>query len=131
MSAVELLPPELQTLTALLAGAVVPLLIYLFSRRAQLRQLNTSSDATLVTSATALVASLQDENKTLTVRIERLERDRTNDRTDYAAQLARAHNENSRLAAQVAQLQTDLDIATRQIADLRALARKSAEGGAQ
>jgi hypothetical protein len=130
MSAVELLPPELQTLTALLAGAVVPLLIYLFSRRAQLRQLNTSSDATLVTSATALVASLQDENKVLAVRIERLERDRANDRTDYAAQLARAHNENSRLAAQVAQLQTDLDIATRQITDLRALARKSADGGA-
>jgi hypothetical protein len=115
----------LQILAVLLGSAVVPLIIFVFSRRAQLRQLNTSSDANLVTQATNLVTSLQDENKILTVRIERLERDRSADRSDYASQLGRAHDENSRLAAKVAQLQTDLDIATRQIADLRVIARNS------
>jgi hypothetical protein len=114
---------DLQTMALLLTGAVVPLLIYLLSRGPQLRQLKASEDSNLVTSATALVASLQDENKILTVRIERLERDRNSDRSDYAGQLARAHDENSRLATRVAQLQTDLDIATRQIADLRMITR--------
>lgn len=110
---------DLSALAGLLTGAVVPLLIYLLSRGAQLRSLNTGSDATLVTSATTLVTTLQTEVGTLTGKIQRLERDRDADRADFAAQLGRAHDENSRLSVTVAQLQTDLDIVNRQLATLR------------
>jgi outer membrane murein-binding lipoprotein Lpp len=112
---------DLQTMVLVLTGAVVPLIIYLLSRGPQLRQLRTSEDTNLVTSATALVTSLQNEVAALNAKIERLERDRSTDRADYVAQLNRAHDENQRLATMVAQLRTDTDIATRQIDALRSL----------
>lgn len=110
---------DLSAIVAILTGAVVPLLIYLLSRGPQLRQLNTSRDSELVSSATALVDRLQNEVQTLNTKIEKLDREHETDRADYVAQLDRAHDENARLSRMVAQLRTDLDIASRQIEDLR------------
>jgi uncharacterized coiled-coil protein SlyX len=114
------LPSALAILSVVLASGAVPLFIYLFSRRAQLRQLNTSSDASIVTSAAALIAQLQQQILVLTEKLARQEGEAIADRANFMAQLNRAHGENSRVSAMVAQLQTDLDITHRQIEELRA-----------
>jgi predicted nucleic acid-binding Zn-ribbon protein len=113
------LPGTLTILAGVLTTPVVALLIYLFSRRAQLRQLNATSDATLVTSAATLVTQLQTQILLLTDKLAKLETERSADRTDFVEQLNRAHSENSRISVRVAQLQTDIDIAHRQIEELR------------
>lgn len=114
------LPSALAILSVVLASGAVPLFIYLFSRRAQLRQLNTTSDASIVTSAAALIAQLQQQIIVLTEKLARQEGEAIADRANFMGQLNRAHSENSRISAMVAQLQTDLDITHRQIEELRA-----------
>lgn len=112
-------PTTLAGAGELLAVPAVTFIIYLLSRRAQLRQLNTTSDATLVTSAATLVTQLQAQIQILDDKTKRLERERSEDRIDFVEQLNRAHGENSRISVLVAQFQTDLDIARRQIEELR------------
>jgi hypothetical protein len=112
----------LDSLTAIVAALSVPavgLLTYLFSRRASIRQLNTTSDAAIVTSASTLVTQLQTQVQILTEALEKLDTRRSADRTDFANQLARSNSETSRLALLVAQLQTDLVIANGQIEEMR------------
>jgi spore coat polysaccharide biosynthesis predicted glycosyltransferase SpsG len=104
---------------AALAAAAGSLIAFLFTRRAQLRGLNTTSDATIVTSAATLVTSLETQINNLTQRLANNEADRTADRLDNTAKLNIAHTENTRIAELVASLQTDLDIAKRQIVELR------------
>lgn len=121
MSTLSLLPQlDLATLIAVLSTAVVPLLIFLFSRRSQLRELNTSTDANLVRSATDLATTLQLQVKFLTDKLDSLEADRTTERINYTQQLNLAHNENSRVSAIVAELRTNQDIDRRQIQELKA-----------
>jgi uncharacterized tellurite resistance protein B-like protein len=113
---------NLDALTVVVAGLAAPavaLLTYLFSRRGQLRQLNTTSDAAIVTSASTLVTQLQTQVQILTEALEKLDTRRSADRTDFANQLARSNSETSRLALLVAQLQTDLVIANGQIEAMR------------
>jgi len=106
--------------SAVLVGAVVPLITFLYLRRGQLRQLNTTSDATQITSAATLVALLQDQIKILTAKQDKIEGQQSTDRTNFTEQLSRAHTENGRMASIIATLHTDLDIAHRQIEELRA-----------
>jgi hypothetical protein len=117
------LPSTLITAVVSLGVAAVPLLIYLFSRRAQLRALDTTSDATQITAAATFVAMLQDQIKALTLKLEKAESTASTDRTNFTEQLTRAHDENSRMAGICAVLRTDLDIANRQIEELRASGR--------
>jgi uncharacterized protein YccT (UPF0319 family) len=102
-----------------LTAAASSLIVFLFTRRAQLRGLNTTSDATIVTSAATLIASLETQINNLNVRLANLETERTADRLDSVAKLTIAHNENTRVAQIVASLQTDLDVAKGQITRLR------------
>lgn len=117
------LPGTLITAAVSLFVAAIPLLVFLFSRRAQLRGLDTTSDATQITSAATLVAMLQDQIKALTLKLEKAESTASTDRTIATEQLTRAHDENSRMAGIIAALRTDLDIAHRQIEELRASSR--------
>jgi len=113
---------DVTTLSVVVAGLAAPiggLLIYLMSRRGQLRALNTTSDASIVASATTLVTSLQSQVTQLTERIARLDGERNADRINFVEQLNRAHDENIRINVMAAQLRTDMDIATRQLAELR------------
>ncbi|MGQ0774536.1 MAG: hypothetical protein ACT4NY_08985 [Pseudonocardiales bacterium] len=121
------LPPVLQLLVVLLGGSAVPLIIFLFRRRAELRQLNSASDATLVTSASTLIDKLQEDGNILrtqvadlNTRIEELEDEQRTDRVEFARQLTVAHDETARMSVVVARLKTDLAIAHRQIDALTA-----------
>jgi hypothetical protein len=109
--------------SAVIAGGVVPLVTFFYLKRGQLRQLDTTADATQISAAAELVAMLQDQIKELTIKLEKAESRQTTDRTNLTEQLTRAHEENSRMAAIIAVQQTDLDIARRQIAELRAANR--------
>jgi hypothetical protein len=115
----DLLPPALQLLALLLGTVAVPLIVYLFSRRAQLRQLNTTSDATLVTSAATLVTSLQSQIKILDGKVAQLEGAQRLDRAGFLGELDRSHDETVRVSVLVAQLKTDLDICHRQVTTLQ------------
>jgi spore coat polysaccharide biosynthesis predicted glycosyltransferase SpsG len=96
---------------AALSAAAASLIVFLFTRRAQLRGLNTTADSTIVTSAATLVASLETQINNLTVRLANNEAARTADQLDNIAKLNIAHGENTRIALIVARLETDLDIA--------------------
>jgi gamma-glutamylcysteine synthetase len=109
--------------SAVIVGGVVPLVTFFYLKRGQLRQLDTTADATQISSAATLIALLQDQIKALTLKVEKAESQQTTDRTNLTEQLTRAHEENSRMAAIIAVQQTDLDIARRQITELRAANR--------
>jgi phage shock protein A len=104
---------------AALSAAAGSLIAFLFTRRAQLRGLNTTADSTIVTSAATLVTSLETQINNLNQRLANVEAARTADRLDSTAKLTIAHSENVRMAETVASLQTDLDIAKRQIVTIR------------
>jgi uncharacterized protein YPO0396 len=110
---------DLPTMALILTGAVVPLLIYLLSRGPQLRQIKTTAETNLAATATALAEALQNQVKILEDKITQLEKERSEDRANFVRQLNRAHDENERISILVAQTQTDLDITTRQIAELK------------
>lgn len=123
------LSPEfaLNVLAIFLGGGTVQLLIFLFRRRAEIRQVNTTSDSVQVNAAMDLVSKHQQDGeafremiKSQDAKVSRLEARYDTAQLEFTQQLRDAHAENVRLTTRVAQLQTDLDIATRQIADLRA-----------
>lgn len=116
----------LQGAALLLGGGTVQLGIFLLRRRAELRQLNTASDVAVNTVSDTLIARLQEDGgiyrarvKDLETKVEQLDSRSAAQRAEFTDLLKIAHDENSRLTTRVAQLQTDLDIASRQIRDLQ------------
>lgn len=116
----------LQGAALLLGGGTVQLGIFLLRRRAELRQLNTASDVAVNTVSDTLINRLQEDGgiyrarvKDLETKVEQLESRSAAQRAEFTDLLKIAHDENSRLTTRVAQLQTDLDIASRQIRDLQ------------
>jgi hypothetical protein len=116
----------LQGAALLLGGGTVQLGIFLIRRRAELRQLNTASDVAVNTVSDTLINRLQEDGgiyrarvKDLETKVEQLESRSAAQRAEFTDLLKVAHDENSRLTTRVAQLQTDLDIASRQIRDLQ------------
>lgn len=116
----------LQGAALLLGGGTVQLGIFLLRRRAELRQLNTASDVAVNTVSDTLINRLQEDGgiyrarvKDLETKVEQLETRSAAQRAEFTDLLKIAHDENSRLTTRVAQLQTDLDIASRQIRDLQ------------
>jgi hypothetical protein len=105
-------------LAAVMTGAVVPLVIYLFNRRTALRETNVDTDAKLVTSAGVLIDQLQKQIEILGQRSVASDTNHANSLVRLTEQLQLAHAENLRIAAIVAELQTEQDIAKRQIAEL-------------
>lgn len=116
----------LQIVGVVVGGGILEFIRRMLVRRAELRNLNTQTDTTINTSYRELVDTLTAESKRyqqqvleLLERVERIETRYDTAQRQFTAQLNDAHNENSRLATRVAQLQTDLDIAHRQVEDLR------------
>jgi predicted nucleic acid-binding Zn-ribbon protein len=116
----------LQVLAVTVGGGTVQLIIFMLRRRAELRNLNTSSDATVNTSYRELVDTLrieakryEEQVKGLQERVAMIETRYETSQRQFTAQLNDAHIENNRLATRVAHLTTDLDIANRQVDDLR------------
>jgi hypothetical protein len=106
-------------LTTLFGGAGAQILVKLWSRRADLRQINTTSDLNLATANEKLITQLMRDGENYRTRVTDLEARVEKTTRDHAEQLTAAHAENSRLSGLVARLQTDLDIAHGQIQQLR------------
>lgn len=112
-----------ETYVALIVGLGAPtvaFLIYLFSRRATLRSVDATTDAQHVTAAAAIVVQLQEQIRLLIERQAVSDTAMLAERHNFTTQLTRAHEENSRISAMVAELRTELDITQRQIQALRA-----------
>lgn len=117
----------LQLITAILgSGTAGTLLVFLLSRKSQLRATAADAGVKQATAQDLLIQRLQDDGATyrdevkeLKAQVDRLEARYDKAQRDFAEQLQVAHSENSRLATRVAQLQTDLDVAERQIVELR------------
>lgn len=123
----------LQVAAIFCGGGSVQLIVMLVRRRAEIRQLNTSSDVNVSTAglrqaevSEKLISQLQADGSVhreqvadLQQKVIRLEDRYTQAQRGFTEDLRIAHAENARLATRVAQLQTDLDIATRQLAELR------------
>lgn len=128
----DVLKLVLAAFTTFLGGGAVQLIIALFRRKSELRQVDTQSDvntatatATQATAADTLINRLQQDGETYRGIVKEAQADVTrmmerSERTqrDHVEQLRTAHEENGRLTTRVAQLQTDNDILSRQIRDL-------------
>lgn len=107
-------------------GGFLKLLDLWFKRRAEIRKLSTSSDVDTSTAAVNLITQLQadgavlrEQMKNFQTKYERLEDRQLQEVRGLTEQLRTAHAENIRLATRIAQLDTDNDIAERQIRELR------------
>lgn len=116
----------LQITGVVVGGGILEFFRRMLARRAELRNLNAQSDATISASYKDLVDTLRTEAQRYQQAIEQfqdrvaaLETRADQAQREFTAQLNTAHVENARLATRVAQLQTDLDISERQINDLR------------
>lgn len=110
----------LSVIGGILSVGSVQLIIFLLRRRTDLRAVDRTSEASLLTAATADAKELRGEIGGLKVELKQLRADSDTSRVAAAQRLETAHRENQRLTYDVASLRTDLDIATRQIQDLQA-----------
>jgi multidrug resistance efflux pump len=108
--------------------------MFLFRRRPELRKLGTEADVNSSTAAVnystateTLIKNLVEDGEryrklteTIQTTVERLQREAIESQRECTRQLDVAHGENLRLVTRVAQLNTDLDIAHRQISDMSA-----------
>lgn len=106
-------------LTTLFTGVGAQVLSKIWTRRADLRQINSTSDLNIAQAHEKLVNQLMADGETYRKRVLDLEARVEKTTTEGAEQLAIAHAENSRLSREVARLHTDLDIANGQLAQLR------------
>lgn len=104
---------------AAIAAPIGALVGFLVMRRAKLREIGTTTDAVYITSAKQWIETLQSQLDRLNAENEQQKRDRDVERTNFLNQLNVAHEENQRVNMRLAQMQTDLDIAQRQIETLR------------
>jgi chromosome segregation ATPase len=116
----------LQITGVVVGGGILEFGRRMLARKTELRNLNAQSDATISTSYKELVETLRQEStgyrdqvKEFQVRVAQLESRYETAQRGFTDQLNAAHSENVRLGTRVAQLQTDLDIASRQIEDMR------------
>lgn len=119
-------------LTVFVGGSGAQLMMYVFRHRKEMKALDRTSAAQLLTSSSEFAARLQadatavrEELNKARLDIDRLQQDRQAERRNLIAQLNRANEENSRLQGMVAQLRTDLNIANEQIRRLEGVIRAS------
>lgn len=115
----------LSILTVFLGGSAVQLIVFLLRRRGELKKLDTESSVLTATAKNTqadatdkLIIRLQQDGETYRVIARELQAEMERLRRDTAEQLRIAHEEHERLTGRIATLQTDLDIARRQIRDL-------------
>jgi polyhydroxyalkanoate synthesis regulator phasin len=116
----------LQVVAIAFGGGTVQLIIFIIKRRTELRQIDTSSDVNISNASSVLISRLQEDGavyreqvKLMQDRINTIEQQHEQAQRQYNQRLMDAHSENTRLTTRIAQLQTDLDIATRQVSELR------------
>jgi chromosome segregation ATPase len=109
----------LPILTTFLGGGASNLLVRLWFRKSEVRNLRQTGDATMLSSANTYVDTLQEQITKLNDRMTVKDSEHAEDKKNLSEQLTRAHDENRRLSNMVASLQTDLDIARGQIAQLQ------------
>lgn len=115
----------LSVLGIILGGGATPLILFLLRRRPELRQVASETASNYSTITDKLITQLQSDGlnyrgitKELQEEVGILRQRQEQGQKDFANQLRDAHEENTRLTTQVARLQTDLDIARRQIREL-------------
>lgn len=114
----------IQIITIFLGGSATQFLVRLLNRRALIRNLGQTGDATLLSSANTYVGNLQEQITKLDARLVDQQKDSEEDKRTWSDQLTRAHEENVRLSSKVASLQTDLDIARGQISQMNEQIRR-------
>jgi septal ring factor EnvC (AmiA/AmiB activator) len=113
--------------TVFTGGGAVQLMMWAFKHKKEMKALDRTSAAQLLTSSSEFAARLQADATAVRAEldkakqdIERLQRDRQTERRQLIMQLNQANEENTRLQSMVARLQTDLNIARGQIQRLEA-----------
>lgn len=120
-------------LTTFFGGGAAQIMMKVYSRRSDLRQVNTASDLNVATVgeknagiSERLITQLQTDAEyhrtvvsDLQTKMDRLEDRAGTAQREYAAALRDASNENARLVSRVAELQTSLDIARGQIDEIQ------------
>lgn len=113
-------------LSLLLSGGAVAIWRFIYTRRAELRKLRTSAEVDVSGISDKMLERLQsdvgmyrDQINTLQTRVTYLEDRYDGAQRDFTTQLRDAHLENTRLNTRIAQLVNDLDIANRQLDDMR------------
>lgn len=109
-------------MTVFLGGGATQLMMYVFRHRKEMKALDRTSAAQLLTSSSEFAARLQADSVSLRQELDKartdiaqLQQDRQAERRNLIAQLQRANEENNRLQSMVVQLRTDLNIANEQI----------------
>lgn len=122
--------------TVFTGGGAVQLMMWAFKHKKEMKALDRTSAAQLLTSSSEFAARLQadaasvrEELNKARADIDRLQQDRQSERRNLIAQLNRANDENSRLQAMVGQLRTDLNIANEQIRRLNTYIQTSQRSG--
>jgi chromosome segregation ATPase len=119
MSADTLVSSLPVVLTTLFSGAGAQILLKLWTRRADLRNINSTSDLNLASANEKLITQLMADGENYRKRVSELETRVEKVTQDAADKITAIHAENVRLTGTVARLQTDLDIAQGQIQQLR------------
>lgn len=114
-------------------GGFLKLLDFWFKHRAEIRKITTSSvldESTAILNQSSVYKGMVDQLQAdgavyreqlhdLQGRFERLEAKRLRDEQTFADQLRASHSEIIRMTTRVAQLTTDLDVAARQLEEMR------------
>lgn len=115
----------LTLLTIIFSGGAGQVLVSLLKRRGEVRQTSSDIDSKYAKVADDLITQLQKDgdNNRATVhelqgQVEQLRQRQEQNQLDHTRVLRDAHDENTNLVTRVARLQTELDIAHRQIRDL-------------
>lgn len=116
----------LQVVALITGGGIIQLIVYLLKRRSEITALDRTSAEPLLTKQDAFIDRLQLSEVKAQGLVAQLEERIANERRDFTSSLAVAHRENDRISAEVARIRTDLDIAARQVEELR---RRLAERG--
>lgn len=108
----------LQVLAVALGGGTVQGLIFLFRRRAEIKELDAKADAIGLEAANNFITRLQLDADQLRQQVSNLRADHLRDVEEMTRRLVAAQEREVRLQREVATLRTDLEIARRQIEQL-------------
>lgn len=108
----------LQITGVVVGGGILEFIRRMLARRAELRNLNTQSDATALDSANAYVRTLQESETALRAEIQRMQKEWNAERVMAKDSLASAARELERIQADLARYKADLAVAQAQISEL-------------
>jgi hypothetical protein len=108
----------LQLVTIVAAGGLLPLIVFLLSRKSQLRSLDSTSRQVEREGEGSFIDRVLASEKKTSERANELEDQIKAHRKDFTRDLQVLQGENDRLSVEVAKFRTDLGIAKRQVAEL-------------